>query len=278
MNMAQSKDVERRAVFTRLFGNNLAWARNKIAAGLIRLGIGPNLLTILGMLVTFGAGFFLALGAGDKPGSGIEGKSWYGVVAASMLIFASAFDILDGAVARLGKQKTQSGAFLDSCCDRVADGAIFLGIMIYYFRNLGIPCSIYWASAAIIALINAECISYVKARAENFIESCPVGYWQRGERMAAILIGLFSGHTATVMVMLAVLPAFTVLRRIIFGFQQMKRQEIQAMPSEKNNLSEPMKLTGIYRWALWRYRRGTLQYDIITAFNICMILFVDLQG
>jgi len=36
-------------------------------------------------------------------------------------------------------------------------------------------------------------------------------------------------------------------------------------------------LTGIMRLALWRYRRGTLPYDLVTAFNICIILFLDVE-
>ncbi|MCK5271380.1 MAG: hypothetical protein KAJ52_02340, partial [Sedimentisphaerales bacterium] len=129
-----------------------------------------------------------------------------------------------------------------------------------------------FAILSIITLINAQCISYAKARAENFIESCPVGYWQRGERMVAILLGLFSGHIATVMILLAVSSSFTVLRRMVFGYRQIHRSE------QNQALTNPKaRPTGIYRLALWRYRRGSLSYDLITAANICFILFVDLQ-
>ena len=70
--------------------------------------------------------------------------------------------------------------------------------------------------------------------------------------------------------MLAVLPAFTVLRRMVFGYGQIKRLE-------KNEplLDAKAAPQGVMRLALWRYRRGTLAYDVVTAMNVAVILFVD---
>ena len=264
--------ANREAVFSRLFGNNISRMREVVAHGLIKLHIGPNLLTGLGVVITLWAGFFLALGAGDKIGSRqVEGHSWYGFWAGIVLILASACDMLDGAVARNNNRMTCFGAFLDSCTDRISDGIIFLGIMIYYLRHPATKHSQLFAILSMVALVNALLISYAKARAENFIENCSVGYWQRGERQAAILIGLFSGQIATVVVMLAVLTAPTVLRRMVFALRQIHRKE--------NNLpllAPRGPLQGIMKLALWRYPRGTLPYDLVTAFNIAIILFLDL--
>jgi len=258
---------DRGAVFSRLFGNNIARCRELVAVGLIRLGVGPNTLTFLGLLSTFVAAVFLALGAGDKIGE----PNWYAFWAGICLIVASAFDILDGAVARNDQQMTSLGAFLDSCFDRIADGAVFIGIAVYYLNHLEIPRGKFFLIATMVALVNAQIISYIKARAENFIDKCPVGYWQRGERIAAILIGLFCGHMGTVMVMLAVLAALTVLRRLIFASRQ-----LQFQGNNLEVLDAKAKLKGIMRLALWRYRRGSVPYDIVTAFNIAVILLVDL--
>ena len=272
--MSDINKADRGAIFSRLFGNNIQRARQYVAAAMIWLGVSPNVLTVLGMVTTFAAAGCLTLGAGDKVGSGSAGAgcSWWGFSGAMLIILASAFDILDGAVARTGGRITKQGGFLDSCLDRIADAVIFIGIIIYYLRHADIPYAGWFVIAGAVALANAEIISYIKARAENFIESCPVGYWQRGERIAGILIGLFSGHIATVMVLLAVSSAFTVLRRLIFAARQIKRME-QSRPL----LDPHAPLTGIYKLALWRYRRGTVPYDVITAFNIIIILLVDLQ-
>ncbi|MBN1436836.1 MAG: CDP-alcohol phosphatidyltransferase family protein [Sedimentisphaerales bacterium] len=258
------------AIFSRIFGNNIQRAREFVAAGLIRCHVGPNTLTILGLLTTIAAGVFLAYGAGDKVGSGPD-HSWFGFTAAMLIILSAAFDILDGAVARNSKKITKAGAFLDSSCDRVADAAIFIGIIMYYVRRPDIPHNHLFILAAAVAFTNAEIISYVKARAENFIDSCPVGYWQRGERIAAIFIGLFSGHIATVMVQLAIFSSFTVLRRIVFAFRQIRREETNRTPLD------PTSRTGYRRAILWYYKRGSLPYDLVTATNIAIILFIDLQ-
>jgi phosphatidylglycerophosphate synthase len=271
--MKNSNYTERRAVFTRLFGNNIARAREFLAKGLIKLRIEPNTLTILGTIVALAGAVFLALGAGDKIGAPSRaGYSWYGFWAGIILVCANAFDMLDGAVARGSNRTTKWGGFLDSCCDRISDGAIFIGICIYYLLRRDVPHREIFAILSMAALLNAELISYVKARAENYIEYCGVGYWQRGERIAAIIIGLFTGHVATVVVMLAVLPAFTVLRRMLFARQQIRRLET-GQPS----LDPRAPLKGFMRLALWRYRRGTIQYDLITTAIIAVILFVDLQ-
>ncbi len=272
--MSTIKNAHRTAIFSRLIGQNIARLRDIIAASLIKLGVKPNTLTLLGLIVTAWGAFFLALGSGDRVGGRtLPYHSWYGFWAAIILIIASACDILDGAVARKSQQITRLGGFLDSCFDRIADGLIFIGVAIYYVRRPELPHSQLFAVLSITALVNAQIISYVKARAENYIDNCGVGYWQRGERIAAILIGLFSGHIATVIAMLAVLPAFTVLRRLLFAYRQIKRLESKQPP-----LDPYPPLQGIMRLALWRCRRGTWQYDLITAANIAAILLIDLQN
>ncbi len=270
--MTKIKKANREALFSRLFGNNISRMREIVARGLIQLHVGPNALTLAGLFITFLAGYFLALGAGDKIGNRhIEGHSWYGFWAGLILILANACDMLDGAVARNLNRMTRVGAFLDSCTDRISDGVIFIGILIYYLRHPNTKHAQLLSILCMIALLNALLISYTKARAENFIETCGVGYWQRGERQAAILIGLFRGHVATVIVMLAVLTALTWLRRMVFAYRQIQRKGKNLAP-----LNPQAPLYGIMKLALWRYPRGTLPYDLVTAFNIAIILFVDL--
>jgi CDP-diacylglycerol---glycerol-3-phosphate 3-phosphatidyltransferase len=270
--------ADRNAILSRLFGNNIARARERVAAVLIMLHISPNMLTFAGTTVTLAAAVCLGIGAGDRPPwhdktSEVIGTSWYGVWGMAGIFLASCFDILDGAVAKNSNRITPLGGFLDSCLDRVSDAAVFLGIMIYYLYRPELPGANVFAIAAMVSLANALIISYVKARAENSIEKCPVGYWQRGERLAAIMIGLVCGHTGTVMIMLAILPALTVLRRFIFAARQLDRSH------KKLPLLDPAKqTTGIMQLALWRYRRGSLPYDIVTASNIALILLIDLQA
>jgi len=269
--MTTIKNARRSALFSRFFGSNVAWLREVVAAALIKGGVKPNTLTFLGLFFTLIAAVFLARGAGDKIAAAPY-HSWFGFVAALFLILASACDILDGAVARNAKQITRLGGFLDSTLDRFADGLIFIGIMIYYIRRPDIPYHRLFAALGMVALVNAQMISYVKARAENIIDNCTVGYWQRSERIAAVLLGLFSGHIATVLCVLAVLPPFTVLRRIIYTSQQIKRLDNNQPP-----LQPYPPLQGLKRLALWRYRRDTWQYELIAALLIAFILLLDIQ-
>ncbi len=272
--MMKIKKADRNALLSRLFGNNIARAREIVAAGLIFMRITPNMLTVIGCLHMIAAGCFLALGAGDRPGSStLDGHSWFAVWATVMIFLASCYDILDGAVAKNSNRITKLGGFLDSTFDRFADGAIFLGIMIYYLNHPDLSHAGIFAIAAVVALINSLTVSYIKARAETVIDSCPVGYWQRGERLSAVMIGCVCGHTATAIVLLAIFPFFTVLRRLEFSVRQIDRLD------KGIKLIDPRaKITGLNRLQLWRYRRMTVQYDFITGFIIFMIWAVDLQN
>jgi len=262
------------AIFSRLVSATIVRARDSLADALAQAGVAPNVLTLLGLLVTLAAAVLLALGAGDRPGSPTRpGYGWHGLWAAGLLILANACDMLDGAVARRRRRNTQLGAFLDSCVDRLSDGLIFFGILLYYLRHPELPHARLFAALTVAALLNSELISYVKARAENFISSCPVGYWQRGERSAAILIGLFCGHLATVMAMLATLAGLTALRRLRFAAAQIRR-----LDDDRPLLDPHAPLQGLLRLAPWRYPRRTLPYDLTTAANIALILFLDLRS
>ena len=54
--------------------------------------------------------------------------------------------------------------------------------------------NITYVVLSIAALGNAVLISYVKARAENLVDHCGVGAWQRGERCVVFLFAAFVGY------------------------------------------------------------------------------------
>ncbi|MBN2211798.1 MAG: CDP-alcohol phosphatidyltransferase family protein [Sedimentisphaerales bacterium] len=255
--------AQREALLSRFIGHSIQRLRRLVAGVLIRLRIGPTTLTVCGLPATVAAGGFLAVGGGDHTLT----ARWS---ALAFLLLAAAFDMLDGTVARSTGRMTKLGAFLDSCLDRISDGIIFTALAWYYFTRPGNTQHLWLALAAMISLLNAELISYLKARAENFIPSCAVGYWQRGERLAAVMIGLAVGHTGTVMVMLAMLPALTVWRRLTFSLRQLHR-----LDNGKPLLDPGAKPAGLMRLALWRYRRGHPAYDFVTAVNIAAIVIID---
>jgi len=94
-----------------------------LARGLLRLGISPDVVTVLGTVgVVAGAVGFATRGQ---------------FLAAALVVAVFALvDTLDGAMARARGYTTRFGAFLDSSLDRVADGAIF-GAVAYWYAVQG---------------------------------------------------------------------------------------------------------------------------------------------
>jgi CDP-diacylglycerol---glycerol-3-phosphate 3-phosphatidyltransferase len=239
-------------------GYGFSTARDAIARGLVKCRVTPNALTLAGGAITAGAGVCYALGVG-------RGEYAWLVWAAVLLILASACDMLDGAVARIGGKSSVFGEFLDSTLDRFSDFAIYAGIAIGY---ASLPtANLTFVLLAMFSFFNAITISYTKARAENLIESCPVGYWQRGERSAAVLIATFSNNIPALLVQQAILPIFTILRRMSYT---------KAITEGKTVVTDPRKGGLWLKLHLWYWPRMSLQYDFVTGVNIAWLIFVPI--
>lgn len=252
-----SKDI----IAVRIFANPIVAARDKIAKVIIKLGISPNILTVAGAVFTLIASYILACGAEEKwslPTAGkiqIPAPFWAGL----WLILASAMDMLDGTVARLGNKKTVFGGILDSTVDRISDLAILGGIGIAFSRQGNLT----FLLLSLIAACNAILISYIKARAEceKTIGKLSVGYWQRGERMVGIIVACIFAHIGTLIWLMATLPAFTAARRLWACY----------MITNGKNLPQ-----GGNPLLFWRFGRNTWQHAIISAIYILILATVDL--
>jgi CDP-diacylglycerol--glycerol-3-phosphate 3-phosphatidyltransferase len=240
-------------------------ARDAIARRLIAAHITPNMLTVFGLLATCvsGACFFKG-GSYSHATMRALGMPPYLFIAAAFIIIASAMDMLDGAVAKIGKLSTPLGAVLDSFVDRLSDAAVYIGL-IGHFILIG---NLTYGILSAVALANAMFISYVKARSECIIPECSVGYWMRGERSAALLIAAFAGTIPAVLWQQAISPAFTVLRRLVFLHQALSAKET-GRPGPSS--AAPTGLLSLLR--PWRYPRGSIPYDIVTGTNIAFIIF-----
>ena len=238
-------------------GFGFSTARDAIARRLVKIGVTPNALTLAGAVVTAGAGVCYALGAGRDYSFLVWG--------AVLLIVASACDMLDGAVARIGRKASVFGEFLDSTLDRFSDFSIYAGMAIGY-ASLG-PANITFVLLAMLSFFNSIMISYAKARAENLIDSCGVGYWQRGERSAAVLIATFANNLPALLVQQATLPMLTVLRRIFYT---------KAVTEEKEVIVDPRKGGVWLKLHLWYWPRMSLPYDFVTGLNIAWLIFAPI--
>ena len=171
--------------------------------------------------------------------------------------------MLDGAVARLGNLRSGFGAVLDSTLDRLSDAALLGAVALHYAAAGNLP----WTAIALLALTNSLLISYVKARAENLIEDCSVGFWLRGERVAFLLIGALAGHVPAAVLLIAGPGFLTVLRRLLYA-----RAAIQAL---ERGLPAPRRGPAPgWRGSLtpWRHPRGSPGYDgVITICGLFIL-------
>lgn len=149
---------------------------------LIRIGLTPNAVTTIGLLLNFGVAGIFILGAEEGNRGDLSYVGWAG----ALVLFAGLFDMLDGQVARLGKMSSQFGALYDSVLDRYSELIMFLGICYYLVAHHYFMSSIF----AFIALIGSMMVSYVRARAEGLGIEIKGGLMQRPERV--VTIGLFA--------------------------------------------------------------------------------------
>ena len=139
---------------------------------LVRMGVTADAITVIGTVgATASALVFFPRGM------------WF--TGAFLVWMFVMFDMVDGAVARASGKSTKFGALLDSCCDRVADAAVFGGLA-WYFARHDRPALL---AAAMLCLVLGSLTSYIKARAEGAGFSCDVGIAERSERLIIVLVG-----------------------------------------------------------------------------------------
>jgi CDP-diacylglycerol--glycerol-3-phosphate 3-phosphatidyltransferase len=189
----------------------LAGAVEPAARGLLRLHVSPDAVTLVGTLGTSVAALWF-----------FPRQQWaLGVVVILLFVFS---DLLDGTMARLSGRSGPWGAFLDSTLDRVADGAMFGGIVLG-FTNAGDP---WTAGAALACLVGGQVVSYAKARAESVGVPCNVGIAERAERLilagaAALLYGFGVPYVLPAALwVLAALTWYTVGQRVLHVRRQLR--------------------------------------------------------
>jgi len=162
---------------------------NPLISVLIKFGITPNMITMIGLVLNFVATIILIIGAEEGDRSDHSYIGWAGFV----ILFAGLFDMIDGRLARLGNMANPFGALFDSVIDRYSEMIMFLGIIWYLISHDYFLSSIF----AFVAMIGSVMVSYTRARAEGLGVECSVGIMQRPERIliigiSAMLCGFFS--------------------------------------------------------------------------------------
>ena len=243
-------------------GRFFSVCRDGVARGLLRIGLRPNFITVLGILFTVAAGVAVACG-----------RAHWRPLAVGFLIAAGACDILDGAMASVGKLTTPFGAILDSVCDRLGDAALFLGAVFYYALQPDAPGEAANLTLAVLAglgLVWAFLTSYLRARAREEEADAHGGFWQRGERVVTMLLGIAFLHLATAVWILGVLPVATVAHRLWRA-----RRTCPPSAGAAGGAVGEAEPRGILGVVLFRWRRGSIPFDIQAGTTIALLIFLE---
>ena len=205
--------------FTRAIGASCNTIIRLIVRGLALSRIHPNVLTFMGLVINSIAAWMLA-----------EGR-FFG--AGLVIISAGLFDMVDGRVARETNQVTRFGGFFDSVMDRYSDLALLVGLLVWYGK-INRP---FYVVLTAIVMTGSVMVSYTRARAENTIPMCKVGFMERPERVVLLIIGALADRMAPVLWVIAVLSNITVIHRMAFTWQEAKRlEEAQLRPAKSPTL------------------------------------------
>lgn len=174
------------------------------AAVLLRIGLGPDAVTVIGAVLTCLAALLLL------P----AGLLWQGALVLALLVLT---DGVDGAMARRLGRSSPWGAFLDSTMDRLADGVLMIAVLLHLLRT-DAP---HWLLAVTLwGLLAAQLTSYVKARADSVGLACAAGLFSRAERWVVLLAGVLltglgvAAALPVALVLLAIASTVTVIQRL----------------------------------------------------------------
>lgn len=178
------------------FRESLRPTLEKIGTAFASTGLSPNFWTSVGLVFAFIAAIIY--------GWNFE---YAFVIGGMMLLVSGFFDIVDGQVARVTKKTSKKGAFLDSVFDKVAEVAIFLGILIGGFAE---PYLVF------LAITMSLLVSYSRARAESLgIKLQGIGIGERAERLLVIAIIGMIGFMEWAVIIVIIIAAITFIQRII---------------------------------------------------------------
>jgi CDP-diacylglycerol---glycerol-3-phosphate 3-phosphatidyltransferase len=184
-----------------------------VGASLARLGVTPDAVTYLGLLVQVGVAVLI-----------IQGRL---LVAGLVAIVAGLSDVVDGAVAKARGRTSKFGAFLDSTTDRLSDALFLVPIAWLYGVEPDIAAhdEPWVAAVALAALVLGYLVSYSKARAESLGYDCNVGIMERAERLILIILALILDFMPPALVILASLSGVTFIQRMVHVRLQAAREE-----------------------------------------------------
>jgi archaetidylinositol phosphate synthase len=159
-----------------------------------RLETSPTAWTVVGFVVSL-------LATAAYSTSGYRGQLLGGV----LVLVAGWFDIVDGAVAKATGRGSKRGAFLDSTLDRVAELALFAGILLGGYST---------PTFVLLALALSLLVSYARAKGDALgVPLSGVGIGERSERLLILAVSSIVGVVGWGVILVLVVALYTFLER-----------------------------------------------------------------
>jgi len=185
--------------------NTLQPILEKIGKTFASTGLSPNFWTGLGLL--------LAILSAIIYGLNIE----FGVIFGGLLLLASGFfDVVDGQVARITGKTSKTGSYLDSMFDKIAEVAIFFGILLGGYTQ---------PSVVMLAITLSLLVSYARAKTDALnIKMQGVGIGERAERLLVIAIIGIAGFIEYAVIIVVIISGITLIHRMIVTVKSIKEK------------------------------------------------------
>jgi len=175
-------------------------------------GLSPNKITVLGFPFILGSALLYATGLPQLS---------YWAVAIVLLLAASYFDAIDGAMARRYKHVSKVGGVLDSVLDRIGEIALYAAFALGGLTSF--PIAIWALSASLM-------VSYVRARVEvEGVTLKGIGIAERPERILIVLVAtialpFYHGSVFWGTLLVAVLSTMTVVERVYHAWKMLVKR------------------------------------------------------
>lgn len=184
------------------FRDSLKPTLEKLGAKFGATGLSPNFWTGIGLVFAF-------LSAASYGLNSQIAQPWLiGIIGGVLLLVSGFFDVIDGQVARYTKKVSKKGGFLDSVFDKIAEVAIFTGLLVGGFAE---PI---WV---LLAITLSLLVSYTRSRAESLgVKLQGIGIGERAERLLVIaIIGMIPGFMPYAIGIVIVIAGITFVQRIV---------------------------------------------------------------
>ena len=191
-----------------LRGSVTKWFERPAVSLLVTLKFTPSAATFVGLAIAVIAAYFIS-----------EGEFLIGGI---LVLVGSAFDLLDGGIARATRSVSKRGALMDSVFDRVSELAVLLGFAMYFVS--GADESQPAVLLAFVAMSGSTMVSYVRARAEGLGVKGTAGFMTRPERVAILVVCLILGYPMAALWILGVGTPLSAAWRFIDAWRAIESE------------------------------------------------------